>query len=517
MNENTTQQLQQTTTLSDGTVITPAIPDPLKLRRDVMAYPYHSSTRSTMASTSEFTRYFLLALPSRYIFRSMTGAAFDDKAPNWLRKPVDRFLNRFSVNTMSDQIHQCLAQHPLKGLDPTRSFNANTISELLDKSENSELRKGVSKVLNRWSAGHELAPTIENAYRREAAGKTRILGKSSVNGLRNAARTHVGAAIYGAILGVGSVGLTISYARQVYRDIKNVYAEAVAFEFDKRPEDIRFNDLRNSKNELVQQALHNFRTKTGSRFLTDLPFFAAVRFPNLHLADLMIGVKGAQLFAESWRRRNSMFEDIVTMVNNKVNPFNGLGDPITTAEILDLYQHYHYHRASDEDLTFNTIIERNTSDSQVWAKSQRIFSRVSELLNETYAYKHASEIDEQGRLRIRANFALPQFFYLLGNNMINPREPEKTLAFIETANSHGMQAVKDAKEMFDLGMSLEAVMARFPIDRTLPSNQRLEPDYLSFPATPNTATSSAVPAISIQPSEHAYEGRISEPIRDKAL
>jgi hypothetical protein len=77
---------------------------------------------------------------------------------------------------------------------------------------------------------------------------------------------------------------------------------------------------------------------------------------------------------------------------------------------------------------FNTIIERNSNDSLVWAKGHKVFSRITELMNQTYAYKHNSLTDSNGNLVIQADFALPKFIYLLGHNLIDPSDPEHTLA-----------------------------------------------------------------------------------------
>ncbi|MEJ0009183.1 MAG: hypothetical protein WDN72_00715 [Alphaproteobacteria bacterium] len=41
------------------------------------------------------------------------------------------------------------------------------------------------------------------------------------------------------------------------------------------------------------------------------------------ITDTLIGVKGLVALVDTWNRKTTMFEDLVTFVNNKINPRNG--------------------------------------------------------------------------------------------------------------------------------------------------------------------------------------------------
>ncbi|MFZ8455710.1 hypothetical protein ACO1M1_14435, partial [Staphylococcus aureus] len=78
----------------------------------------------------------------------------------------------------------------------------------------------------------------------------------------------------------------------------------------------------------------------GSRLATDALFIPAAMMRKDGWGDFMLGIKGVQLFAGTWKRKTTLFEDMVSFVTNKINPRNGLGQPIAVGEIFDIYQHY---------------------------------------------------------------------------------------------------------------------------------------------------------------------------------
>jgi hypothetical protein len=279
-------------------------------------------------------------------------------------------------------------------------------------------------------------------------------------------------AFYNASLGIGSLGLTLSYSWTVYKDIKNLFCETVGEELGKPYDQVNFNDIRHSKNKIVQQTLDNFGWKMLSRLATDALFIPATLMRKEGWGDAMLGLKGVQLFADTWKRKTTMFEDFVTFVNNKINPRNGLGQPIAVGEVFDLYQHYaeRFH----PDKMFSNVLERGTGEGARWAETQPIFQRLTDLMNETYAYKHRSVIDPATGHAVRqADFTLPKFIYLLGSDLIDTAEPQRTLAMIEIANRDGIPAVKQAQAMFAQGVPLEQVLQKFSI--TLPTLEAAKP------------------------------------------
>jgi hypothetical protein len=271
---------------------------------------------------------------------------------------------------------------------------------------------------------------------------------------------------YSAALGVGFLGLTLTYSGMVYRDIKNLFRETVAEEMGKKPEEVTFRDISRSENKIVKQTINNFWSKLAQRAGLDLMFFPAAVLRDAGPGDFVLGAKAAQMLADTWKRKTTMFEDLVAFVNNKINPRNGLGQPITQGEVFDLYQHYNdkFH----PDLMFSNVLEQSTGEGRRWAESQPIFQRLTELMNNTYAYKHNTIIDPTtGHAVQQANFTLPKFIFLLGNDLIDVTQPERTLTMIEVANKHGLPAVKQVKEQLAQGADLKQLQAHYQI--TLPT------------------------------------------------
>lgn len=356
-----------------------------------LSNPPHSSTASTLASTSEFVRYFLLALPARYIFRGIFDSVFDNNASKSLKNRAEALTDRFA---------------------------------------------------------------------------SRTVGLAKDNPIRMEARAKVHGTLLDTTYGLGSIALTASYSRLVYQDMLNLFSEAVAYETGKTPKEVSFNDLRKSDNKIVSKTVDNFYWKTGSRFATDLLFFARPFTKLAAWGDLVLGLKGAQVFAETWKREPTLFEHVAALVNNRINPRNGLGQAITVGDVFDLYQHYHIQYRSGK--AFANVIENEPAESQIWAKGKVVFDRITTLLNDTYAYKHASSIDAQTGQPIRkADLPLPKLIYLLGHDMIDPANPERTLFYIETANRYGMGAVRDVKARLSQGETLATLQQHYPMPMRL--------------------------------------------------
>jgi hypothetical protein len=285
-----------------------------------------------------------------------------------------------------------------------------------------------------------------------------------------------GAHVYNASMGVGSLALTLSYNKMVRRDMFNLFSEAVAYESGKNPEDISYSDLQHSENRIVARTVEISRHKTFRRLATDALFFIT---PLLRLApplrsalskegpiealgDAALGIKGLQLFGETWKREPTLFEHVAALVNSKINPKNGLGQPLSIGEVFDLYQHYHFEFTPQK--AFHNVLDNNSQEAQIWAGGKVVFDRITELLNLTYSYKHATSVDAAtGTPQRDADFALPKFLYLLGHDLIDPTRPEQTMLYIEAANRYGMSAVKQIESGLRAGASLEQMKAQFPV------------------------------------------------------
>lgn len=360
--------------------VTPSISTPIPANDTA---PLHTRTQSTLAPTSEWVRYLLLALPARYVPRGIVGILYE-----------------------------------------TEHYEGNALG------------RGLAK----------LATWFKNA-----------------TGIKTAAEAKSKEAlVYNAVMGVGSLALTASYAHTVYGDIKNIFSEAVAEETGKPVDSINFGDLKQSDNRIIQKTLNNYWHRSARRLATDMLFFPAAIARSTGGGDLSVGLKALQAFTETWKRKTTMFEDLITFVNNKINPRNGLGQAIGVGEVFDLYQHYA--QEYNPGQAFNNVLERSTGEGAVWAKNQPIFERITELMNLTYAYKHRSVIDPETGTAIRqADFALPKLIYLLGHDLIDVNRPDETLARIEIANRYGIQGVKEMQAMLANGNSLAQISERFPV------------------------------------------------------
>lgn len=314
------------------------------------------------------------------------------------------------------------------------------------------------------------------------------------------------AGAYSLSVGMGSGALSWTYGNAVRADILNLFRESVAEEKGVPADQVTFKDISQSDNAIIKRTVENYHGKMRERLGTDALFFLATPLRSTWVTDLLLGVKGVQIFSDTWKRKTTLFEDLVTFVNNKINPRNGLGQPITVGEVFDLYQHYAdmFH----PDRMFSNVLERGTGEGIRWAKSQPIFLRITELMNATYAYKHASVIDpETGHAKPQANLALPKLVYLLGNDYIDPDKPEETLLAIEITNKHGIPAAKQMRGMLAEGQSLEAIQQHFGV--TLPATFAEQKTPVSEKngviAKGSTMQLDATPAMKIDVNSIAHE------------
>lgn len=433
--------------------------------------PQHTAIESTMAPTSEFVRYLLLALPSRYIFRGLIGIGTDSKIghpdnPSFInrlfipvRRKVDTFIDHFITRRIETEINGHLKEHPLgltvpQGRDnPTKSATTSA----LRSEEGQKLRSKINRTLGRWDASVLTHDTAQWAYNSENPAQLTAESKSKIRGH---IKQGLNGMLYGHALGIGSVALTTSYSTMVFKDIKSIFSEAVAYETDKDANKVTFGDIRSSDNRIVKSTVSNWYGKTLGRLATDALFFVGALGKSERFADIALGIKGAQSLFETWKREPTMFEQLTTLIHNKVNPKNGLGQPITAGDVFDLYQHYHMTFSPGK--AFTSVIDNDSTESRAWLSGKIVFDRVTELLNDTYAYKHATAIDPQtDQPIVRANFALPKLIYLLGHDLIDPAKPAETLLTIEVANRIGMKAVRELQAELKKGAPVAELSTRY--------------------------------------------------------
>jgi hypothetical protein len=274
-----------------------------------------------------------------------------------------------------------------------------------------------------------------------------------------------GSKIFDVSVGLWSMAVTGYFAVQTGNDMKNVFAEAVAYETDKKPSEIGFLDLGKSDNKAVIKARTNFMFYNTVRTIINSSFFASL-LPNTRLAkfndvdsvDLGVGLNGAYLVSEVLVRDRTFFEQTQAFIDTKINPANALGEEIKSVDLVQLFQR----NAVDNDKA-NAF--KNRMDTPEWKRGQQVFKRMAELMNQTYHHTQNRE---------EANFALPKFLYLIGHNLIQPTRVEQTLAYIEVANRYGMSALKKLVYEVQHGTSLEAALQPYPLEaaKAEPAPQR---------------------------------------------
>lgn len=459
--------LLTSTSLTSGTTKAPGITE--AQRSNIELRPVHSYTQSTLAPTSEFTRYILLALPARYFFRSIFESLFmNENAYDRFQRPINDWIQRSRVDPLVTKLDAVIKDHPLpRSLQnavcsaPHRENAVELMRDYLEKNgEGKALQGKLTKILDKHGAlgkyanGHDIFPFALTRTDSHGALSPQITTKSH-SLLRNALRSNAGQIGYGMALGTSMLGLTISYSRNVYKDMQHLYSEAVAYETGKKPEDVTLFDLFKSENKIVNATTHNFWMKLGERVLLSVPFFLVGKMLPMGLADFTIGLTGMRLLTETWNRKPTMFEDLVTFVNQKINPQNGLGQPITVSDVFDIYQHYCYYNQPEKG--FHNVISTNNEEAKNWSESHVLFSRIAELMNHSYAYKHTTQYDADGNVLKLADFLLPKFIYLLGHGLIDAKHPEKSVTYVEIANAQGIDAVKRAQAEFAAGKTNEEV------------------------------------------------------------
>ena len=97
-------------------------------------------------------------------------------------------------------------------------------------------------------------------------------------------KSHVA---YPLLAGTIMASITGFFARRTYQDMKTLFGETVAFEFNKAPEQVTIKDLYKSQNLVVKTTMKNFIKFNVRRFLADSLFF----MPWTKLHDIIPGGK----------------------------------------------------------------------------------------------------------------------------------------------------------------------------------------------------------------------------------
>jgi hypothetical protein len=127
---------------------------------------------------------------------------------------------------------------------------------------------------------------------------------------------------------------------------------------------------------------------------------------------------------------------------------------------------------------------------------------MTDLMNRTYQYKNARDYVGSGGTVQPANFPFPTYQYLSGFNLIDPDHLERSKAYVEVANTHGIRAVQDMQKLIHSGVSLEECLKRYPI----PQEEAKAPcPEVSREEAPKKMTERYPPRAQRQESQNAHE------------
>ena len=276
--------------------------------------------------------------------------------------------------------------------------------------------------------------------------------------------THFQKHAYSGIAGVFMSGVTSFYAYKTWRDMKSIFSETLAWEFNKQPEDVTFGDFRRSQNTIVKQTIDNYIKYNLRRFGVNTAFFApfllkgVAKKHNWHPetgVDIGVGANALYLFSDVLTRQMTPFEELQSLIDRKVNHAERFGDQVTAADLLDVYERHATKGPIDSFVPMRGKPE--------WEKVNAMFERMADLMNQTYRNTVPRE---------KADFGFPKFVYLVGNGLIDPAHMERSCAYIEIANRDGVKAARALEAELKQGKPLAQALGDRTI--TLPEYDALE-------------------------------------------
>lgn len=409
------------------------------------AYVPHAQMEPT-GHTPSYWRLFTSAGIMRYAFEAFRDTSRDHVKPNGTQKKVAEVTNGIISDLKSND-----AERFESGVQQIKNYGVDLLPE-------------------RWDTLNQ-AVKSKNYVLEEGA---EVL-KSDVY---KTVRQHEYAHFYDRGLGAASAVLTLSHSYGTAQNIKKLYAETVAMEMDKRPQDVSYGDILSSKNQIVQNTIHNAVTQNALRLGSDAVFFgrslsalegvAGVfgRARSTNFAYIGLALKGALLTKDITQKQSTVFETLTGLVDKKINSVHGIADAIVTGDVIDIYQKYADFAKPDNAFLDVTVRQHSDMDMD-WPKSERMFGRIADLMNQTYKYKKSSlSDDERHRQSITAevDFSLPKYVHLLGHGLIDPTEPEQTMTLVEIAARRDMKSLNEAVLMFSqLHSTPEEVAERFGV------------------------------------------------------
>lgn len=424
----------------------------------------------------------LTLLPARYIARSAIQSLTNSDTPRTLQRMTGiNAIRNFQSTPRINQINSLYTQHLRQILSYFAEHNIHPQAGVPGSEQIRLMLENprFHQLVNQNHFFHSIAGVSDRAFNSIEYAIREYFGTNTGGQIRLTTRSqeriHAAATgmmfdqLYDNALGLGSLYMSWVVRKNVQKEMTSVYSEAVGYELGKDPSKISFEDIRNSDNKIVQSTVQNYDWYQRARFgISLLPFlknFRPLRF--MRFGDFTVGAWGGLWAYDVWGREPTMLETFHNFIKDRLNPLYGIGDKIRSSDILNMYQQYVF--KFHPDRSFRTVGLADADETHLWARSEKIFVRVADLMNASYNFKHTAVTDpETGLPKAQAHFALPEFIYLLGHDMINVRQPEWSMLFVEVANRYGMDAVKEAHQAKRTGMDLSEVLKKYPVNLSPP-------------------------------------------------
>ncbi|GEM_PF-1298469 len=439
--------------------------------------PQHAVISEIPQRTPVEVRLGLALLPARYLLRGLFKTLTDSSLPEAMQKIlVDPWRNPIFAEPLYQKLQSKLSQvdaHDLfMGKIPDDAYEI--AHQLHDSPKAQALLKEFHQILRPWDAKGVAHNMLQYAIAdRDKATDLLTLTEESKGRIRGAMAEPLFESLYDHSLGMGSLAMTFAIRKRVRNDIQNLYTEAVGYEMGKPASRVTMEDIFNSDNTIIQSTVHNYRNKFAQRLgISVLPFLRNVPgFRSWQFGEAAIGLWGAMWVFDVWGRQPTNLEMLSDFVNDKLNPKFGISDPIRTADIINLYQRYA--TKFKPEVAFKSVLSSDIGEGHVWAQSEKIYQRIADLMNDTYSYKHTVRLDEETGLPVNlANFTVPKFIYLMGHDMINPYQPDWSMAYVQMADKYGMDVVRQVRKEQQSGMQLSEILKRYPVDLNPPRTGR---------------------------------------------
>lgn len=273
-------------------------------------------------------------------------------------------------------------------------------------------------------------------------------------------------------LGWGALATAVTgyYTRKTYQDIKTVFAEAAGYELNKAPNEITFNDMRQSTNPLLKTTMKALTRRTAMRFAADATLFlpwhvlshptepgTKIRDADAYQANSRMGtgVIASYLFMDAFTRKESLFELLQNLVDDKIqhntnNPY----DIIQTSDISSML--LIYRRGQDKSY------QPPAPATQAAHDNQRVAAFIADRMNQTYGNTPREE---------NVDLTVGKVLFLLGNGLMD-KFPEN-MAYVELAGKgKGVEEVKQVAAAIAKGADPIATFAEHGVVLDAQGNAR---------------------------------------------